>query len=70
MPKKIDWKLLIICLAVPLAAGGFSAFLIKDNVELFQWVQKPPLSPPSWLFPAAWTVLYVLMGIALSLIHI
>ena len=68
MPKKIDWKLLIICLAVPLAAGGFSAFLIKDNVELFQWVQKPPLSPPLWLFPAAWTVFYVLMGIASYLV--
>lgn len=25
---------------------------------------KPPLTPPSWLFPVVWTILYVLMGIA------
>lgn len=24
---------------------------------------KPPLSPPGWVFPLVWTVLYALMGI-------
>lgn len=37
-----------------------------DNVRR---CQKPPLSPPKWLFPAAWTVLYVLMGIASCLVY-
>jgi len=29
---------------------------------------KPALTPPGWVFPVAWTLLYVLMGIALFLV--
>lgn len=61
---KVQWKKLSICLAVPLAAGGASAFLTKDNMQIFESVNKPPLSPPGWLFPTAWTILYLLMGYA------
>ena len=31
---------------------------------------QPPLSPPGWLFPVVWTVLYVLMGIASYLVSV
>ena len=34
----------------------------------FDSVTKPPLSPPAWLFPVVWTILYVLMGIASYLV--
>ena len=30
--------------------------------------QQPPLAPPAWLFPVAWTILYILMGVASYLI--
>lgn len=62
--KKISWKKLIICIAIPLAVGGISAFLTKDAMRSFESIPKPPLSPPGWLFPVAWTILYVLMGLA------
>lgn len=29
---------------------------------------KPAGTPPDWLFPVAWTILYVLLGLALSMI--
>ena len=29
---------------------------------------KPALTPSDWVFPVAWTVLYVLMGIALAIV--
>ena len=32
-------------------------------------IVKPVLSPPDWLFPVAWTILYVLMGISSYLIY-
>ena len=34
----------------------------------FADVKQPPLSPPAWLFPVVWTILYVLMGIASYLV--
>lgn len=60
---KIKWKQLALCAAIPLAVGGLSAFLTKDAMEGFSQLEQPPLSPPMWLFPVVWTVLYILMGI-------
>ena len=34
----------------------------------FETIQKSVLSPPGWLFPIVWTVLYILMGIASYLV--
>lgn len=62
--KSIKWKELIISAAIPLAVGGLSALLTKDSMETFSSLRQPPLSPPDWLFPVVWTILYTLMGIA------
>lgn len=61
---KIQWRKLIGCLAIPLAVGGLSALLTRGSMESFEALNKPPLSPPGWLFPVVWAVLFVLMGIA------
>lgn len=66
---KIKWKELIIAILIPLAVGGISAFLTRGGMETFKALEKPPLSPPGWLFPVVWTVLYILMGIASYLIY-
>jgi len=65
---KINKKLLIICLVIPLAAGGIAALLTGGGMDVFETLNKPPLSPPGWLFPVAWTILYILMGIASYLV--
>lgn len=59
-----QWKTLIICIAVPLAVGVLSALLTRNGMQTFKLLNKPKLAPPGWLFPVAWTILYVLMGIA------
>lgn len=61
---KIRWKKLILCLLIPLAVGGLSAFLTKNSMEMFKTLAKPPLSPPAKLFPFVWTILYIMMGLA------
>ncbi len=68
MKKKIKIPALIINLLVPLAVGGLSALITKSGMKMFETVQKPPLSPPMWVFPAVWTVLYVLLGISAYLV--
>lgn len=65
---KVQWKKLFICLLIPLAVGGVSAFLTKYSMQIFESVNKPPLSPPGWLFPVVWTILYLLMGLASYLV--
>lgn len=65
---KIQWKNLIACLAIPLAVGGLSALLTQNSMEAFELMNKPALSPPGWLFPVVWTILYLLMGIASYLV--
>ena len=58
---KTDWKKRLICWAIPLAAGGLSAFL-AGGMDIYKTINQPPLSPPGWVFPVVWTVLYLLMG--------
>ena len=66
--KKTNWTLLLICILIPLAVGGLAAFLTQNNMETFGSLNQPPLTPPAWLFPVVWTILYTLMGIASYLV--
>ena len=68
MQHEIKWKPLLVSLAIPLAVGGLSAFLTRDGMKLFASLPKPPLTPPPWLFSAAWTLLYLSMGYACYLV--
>ena len=61
-------KALIICLLIPLAVGGLAAALTMGSMEQFAALAQPPLSPPGWVFPVVWTILYLLMGWASFLI--
>lgn len=65
---KINIPLLIKCIAIPLIVGALSAFLSGGGMEAFASLNKPPLAPPAWLFPVAWTILYTLMGISSYLV--
>ena len=61
---KIYWRRLIFCLLVPLGVGGLAAFLTRNQMDLFEAINKPMLTPPAWLFPVVWSLLYLLMGFA------
>ena len=58
---KMKWKSLLIALGIPLAVGGAGA-LLSGGMTNYGVMVKPPLSPPGWVFPVVWTVLYLLMG--------
>jgi len=61
--KKI-WKSYIPWILLTEAVGGLSGWLTRDAMESYmQTIRQPPLSPPGWVFPIAWTILYALMGI-------
>ncbi|MBQ8808318.1 MAG: tryptophan-rich sensory protein [Clostridia bacterium] len=67
------WKNLkpyIISVLIALGVGGLAALLTRNNMDIYQSITRPPLSPPSWLFPVVWTVLYILMGISSAMVYI
>lgn len=65
--KSKIWRV-ALCIVVPLIVGGISAALTMNAMTSFGAMKQPPLAPPAWLFPVAWTILYILMGIASWLI--
>lgn len=58
---KPNIKTLLIALAIPLAVGG-AATLLSGGMGDYRMLNQPPLSPPGWVFPIVWTLLYLLMG--------
>lgn len=58
------YKPYIISIAIALAVGGLSAFLTRNNMNIYNDINKPFLAPPAILFPVVWTILYILMGIS------
>ena len=69
MNKKITVIKLIVAILIPLAIGMLSSFITKDAMMSFNAMKKPPLAPPGILFPIAWTILYILMGISSYIIY-
>ncbi len=65
--KSIDYKLLILFIFLALVAGGIGA-LLGGNMNDFENIAKPRFSPPAIVFPIAWTILYILMGISSYLV--
>ena len=66
-----QWKAYAAWIAASEAAGTLSGWLSRDGMEFYKAaVLKPPLSPPSIVFPIAWTVLYGLMGIGAARVYL
>mgnify|MGYP005798295855 CR=1 FL=1 len=67
--KKAPWKTLLISLALSLGTGAAAGLLSAGSMAQYENMYRPPLSPPGWVFPLVWTILYVLMGIAAWLVY-
>ena len=63
-------KAYIISVAAALAVGVLSALFTMGNMDVYQKINKPPLSPPSFLFPVIWAILYILMGISVAMVYL
>lgn len=63
-------KALIVSILISVGVGAAAALLSGNSMDVYQNLVQPPLSPPGWLFPVVWTILYILMGISAYLIYV
>ena len=69
MKQKHRIKLSYVLWALlPIAVGGLSALLSMNGMKENALLRQPALQPPPWAFTAAWTILYLLMGIGTGLV--
>ena len=66
MNKKVEF---IKSILIPVVIGGIVGFLISNFID-YNIINKPPLSPPSIVFPIIWTILYILMGTSYGILKI
>ena len=66
----IKVKSLLTSLAISLGVGVISGIITRNDTKiLFNEINKPSFSPPGWLFPVVWTILFILMGISSYIIY-
>ena len=63
------WLPYIISIAIALGVGGLGAVLTMNSMDIYSTLNQPALSPPGFLFPIVWTILYTLMGISAAIIY-
>lgn len=68
MKKKSLTDLLIFIVSAELV-GVLSALLSGGFSKMYLSLERPPLSPPGWVFPVVWSILYALMGISAFLVY-
>lgn len=61
---KSERKMLLPCLALPLAVSALSALLTGGAGNGYAFCELPPLAPPGWVFPVVRTLLCLLMGLS------
>ena len=67
---KRNWKPYLFWILLAEAVGGLSGWLTREGTKIYQQsIVQPPLSPPGWVFPVVWTILYALMGISAARIY-
>lgn len=71
MSLKNNWKTYAVWILLAEGVGALSGWLTREGMKAYeQTVIQPPLSPPGWVFPIVWAVLYALMGIGAARVYL
>ncbi len=60
-------KVWIKSILIPVILGGIVGLIISRFMD-YNTLNKPPLSPPGFIFGIVWTILYILMGISYGIL--
>ncbi len=62
------WAIVTVPLILLLGFASSRLAPSGDNNPWFMALAKPAIMPPNWLFPVAWTALYIMLGLALAIV--
>ena len=64
----LRWAIVIVPLILLLGFASGRAVPSGSENLWYQALTKPELNPPGWVFPVVWTMLYIMIGLALAMI--
>jgi len=66
MEKKVNWKILISCLLIVYSVAFLGSLFSTPQVNA-SWYQsiKPSITPPNFVFPIVWNLLFFLITLSL-----
>lgn len=70
MSASINWnkvKTYAVSIIIPVALGALVGLIISGFMD-YEALKKPVLAPPPLLFPIAWSILYLLMGVSYGIL--
>jgi len=67
--KKIKITELLIFIFATELIGVISGIIAGNSYGFYGEISKPPFSPPAWVFPLAWAILYALMGVSAYIVY-
>ena len=69
--KKSVWKTYAFWILFAEAVGALSGWITREGTQIYNTtIERPPLSPPSIVFPIVWGLLFALMGIGAARIYL
>lgn len=67
--KGKDVSRLVICILICQCAGLIGSLFTRPSIpSWYSNLDKPPFTPPNWIFSPVWITLFLLMGISLFFI--
>lgn len=65
-----QWKVYLFWILLCESVGALSGWLSREGIDIYEaTVNKPVFTPPGWVFPVVWSVLFALMGISAARIY-
>lgn len=68
--SRFNWKVLIVCFVVVYAVAFIGSLFTSSAVNT-EWYQsiKPAITPPNYVFPIVWNILFFLIAVSLYLAY-
>ena len=69
--KEIQWRFLLFSIIIVVLVASVGSLFTRDAVNSDWYLDnKPTITPPNYVFPIAWTVIYVLIALSLYLVFV